>query len=347
MPIELVLQGKRALALENYEEPPLGPGEVRAKAVLSAISHGTETSLYRGSSPFHHKRFDAHLRLFVESTEQQTYPARLGYEWVGQITDVGHEVQGYQAGDPVHLPLPHRQTHTFAPADWMRYGVTGPLPPTLRPEQAAFVASTSIALQAVHDAKIKVGDHVVIFGLGALGLLTVQLARLNGAQWIDVVDPIAPRRDLAEEFGANRTFDPTETDIGLALKSTGSGADTAIEFSGNYAALHQAIRSVRMAGLVVAAGFYRGAGGELSLGEEWLHNRVTMVASMRGWGNVPRGYPLWDRARTRQVAISLLESERLGTDALITHRIPFVRAQEAYELIDTGSPDILKVLLVY
>jgi threonine dehydrogenase-like Zn-dependent dehydrogenase len=209
------------------------------------------------------------------------------------------------------------------------------------------VASTSIALQAVHDAKIKVADHVVIFGLGVLGLLTVQLARLNGAQWIDVVDPIAPRRDLAEKFGANRTFDPTETDIGLALKSTGSGADTAIEFSGNYAALHQAIRSVRMAGLVVAAGFYRGAGGELSLGEEWLHNRVTMVASMRGWGNVPCSYPLWDRARMRQVAISLLESERLGTDELITHRVPLVRAQEAYELIDTGSPDILKVLLVY
>jgi threonine dehydrogenase-like Zn-dependent dehydrogenase len=226
-------------------------------------------------------------------------------------------------------------------------GVTGPLPETISPEQAVFLGTTSIALQAVHDAHIKVGDHVVVFGLGVLGLLVVQLARLNGARWIDAVDPIESRRLLAQSFGASRTLDPEFTDIGLALKTDSPGADVAIEFSGSYAALHQAVRSVRMAGLVVAAGFYQGGGEALRLGEEWLHNRVSMVASLRGWANPHRDFPLWDRSRLREEALSLIDKGQLRVKELLTHKIAFERAQEAYELIDSGAPDVLKLAFEY
>lgn len=314
---------------------------------MSAISHGTEISLFRGTSPFHNKAFDPKLRLFTEATPENAYPAKLGYEWVGRVIEVGDEVQEYQLGDLVHLPFPHGQTRTFVPSEMLGLGVTGPLPESIAPEQAIFLGTTSIALQAIHDAHIKVGDHVIVFGLGVLGLLAVQLARLNGAQWIDAVDPIVSRRQLAQTFGANRTFDPNETDIGLALKTDGTGADVAIEFSGSYAALHQAIRSVRMAGLVVAAGFYQGGGDELRLGEEWLHNRISMVASLRGWGNPHRDYPMWDRSRLRRTSISLIAEGQLQVKGLLTHKIKFERAQEAYEMIDSGTPDVLKVAFEY
>ncbi len=112
----------------------------------------------------------------------------------------------------------------------------------------------------------------------------------------------------------------------------------AIEFSGSYAVLHEAIRSVRMAGLVVAAGFYQGGGEALRLGEEWHHNRITMVASSRGWGNVHRDYPAWDRARLRAAALTLIKNDHIKPEGFITHRIPFDHAQKAYELIDRGSP---------
>lgn len=347
MPLELLLKDARQIALESYTERPVAAGEICARAVLSAISHGTEISLYRGISPFHDRQFDPKLRLFVQRTEQPCYPTRLGYEWVGEVTDVGSEIQGYRVGDLVHLPLPHRQTQIFTPTDYVHLGVTGPLSEGIVPEQAAFLTSTAIALQAVHDAQIKVGDHVVVFGLGILGLLTIQLARRNGAQWIDAVDPVAKRREIATALGADRTFDPLETDIGLALKTTGPGADATIEFSGNYAALHQAIRSVRMGGLVVAAGFYQGGGEALRLGEEWHHNRVTMVASIQGWGNAHRAHPLWDRPRLRAAAITLIKSGQLTLEQFITHRIPFTQAQEAYQIIDQGPPDVLKVIMVY
>lgn len=347
MPKDLVLVGKHDLRIENYDEIPLEPNAVRARAIMSAISHGTEINLYRGTSPFHEKRFDPDKRLFVADTSKQSYPAHLGYEWFGEVIEVGAEVSDYKVGDRVHLPKPHRETHTFIPQELANIGVTAPLPKAVAPEQAIFLASTSIALQAIHDAQIKIGDHVIIFGLGVLGLLTVQLARQNGAARIDVIDPILMRRDIAKSLGATEALDPINSDIGAEIKADSYGADVAIEFSGHYAALHQAIRSVRMAGVVVAAGFYQGGASALNLGEEWHHNRVTMVSSTRAWGNPHRNHPLWGRPRLRDAAIKLLEDDQLQLDELLTHKIAFTQAQEAYEMIDRGEANLLKVALIY
>lgn len=347
MPKELLLVKDFELKFNDYDEVDLQAHEVRAKALMSAISHGTEINLYRGTSPFHNKRFDPEKRLFVADDEQQAYPTSLGYEWVGEVTEVGEHVEQYKVGDIVHLPKPHRETHTFSPDEMAKLGVVAPLPPEIVPEQAIFLASASIALQAIHDAQIKVGDHVTIFGLGLLGLLTVQLAKLNGASRIDAIDPIAARRDLAKSMGATHVYDPIRSDVGAEIKSETAGSDVAIEFSGNYSALHHAIRSVRMAGLVVSAGFYQGGASALNLGEEWHHNRVTMVSSTRAWGNPHRDYPLWSRPRLRETVIDLLASRRLSVEGLLTHTIPYEKAQDAYSLIDSGANDVLKVALTY
>jgi len=102
-----------------------------------------------------------------------------------------------------------------------------------------------------------------------------------------------------------------------------------------------------VAGTVVAAGFYTGgAGDELRLGEEWHHNRLTLVSSMSGWG-APHRDPGWDRPRLRATVLDLLASGRLDVDGLVTHRIPFARAAEAYDLIDRSPASTLRVLLEY
>lgn len=347
MPQELLLTGPRTLDLAPYDEAPLAPDEVRAEAVLSAISHGTELSLYRGTSPFGEKRFDPALRLFVPSSDQEVYPLKLGYEWVGRVTDVGSDVTEFHSGDLVHLPLPHRETHTFKVDARVREGILGHLPSGLETEQAVLLETTGIALQAVHDAAVKVGNRVAVFGMGALGLLALQLARLNGAAWLAAVDPLATRRAFAERLGADLTIDPQMVDVGLELKKcVHPGVDVAIEFSGHYGALHEAMRSVRPAGTVVAAGFYQGGAAALRLGEEWHHNRLTMISSMRGWGNPHRDYPAWDRGRLRTVAAHLLR-EGLDVSGFVTHRFPFGRAAEAYALVEHHPAEALKVVLTY
>jgi 2-desacetyl-2-hydroxyethyl bacteriochlorophyllide A dehydrogenase len=347
MPRELLLTGPRSIELASYEDAPPAPDEVRADAIVSGISHGTELALYRGVSAFAGKRFDPDLRLFLEDEAASAYPLRLGYEWVGEVRDVGAEVDAVAVGDRLHLALPHRETQTVAIADDPRAPWTV-LPNELAPERAALLQSVTIALQATHDARIELGDTIAVFGLGAFGLLAVQLARLSGAGWIAAVDPVPRRLELARGFGANIALDPAACDPGSEIKvATGRGVDVAIEFSGRYSALHAATRSVRLAGSVVAAGFYVGApGDELRLGEEFHHNRLTLVGSMSGWG-APHRTPGWDRRRLRATALDLLARERVDVDGLVTHRIPFAKANEAYELIDRSPEDTLRVVLTY
>jgi 2-desacetyl-2-hydroxyethyl bacteriochlorophyllide A dehydrogenase len=349
MPKELELVSPRQVRTGTYDEAPLQPGEVRAQAVLSGISHGTELNLYRGTSPFRTQRFDPDLRLFIEAGEEAMYPATLGYEWVGRVTDVGPDVTGFAVGDLVHLPFPHRETQTFRPDEPTWFGRPEPLPPALDPDRAIVLALAGVALQAVHDAHVKLGDRVAIFGMGVIGLLAVQLARLDGALWIDAVDPLPGRLALAEQFGADRTLDPAAGDVALAIKTASPqhGVDVAIELSGNDAALHEAIRSVRMAGTVVAGGFYQDGSAALRLGEEWHHNRVTLLSSMGVWDCPHRDYPAWDRARIHATVTHLLAAGKLRADGLITHRIPFERAQDAYELIDQHPQGVVKVVLTY
>ncbi len=348
MPYKLKIVGPRQLDYIAYEETPLLENEVRAEAVLSGISHGTEMNLYRGTSPFSSKRFDPDLRLFLPSAEPD--PAfQLGYEWVGRVVETGARIEHLKPGDLVHLLYPHAETHTFVPFDMPYKGILQALPSHMKPEQAIFIALAGVALQAVHDARMKVGDRVAVFGLGVIGQFIVQLARLNGAAWIDAIDPIPMRRRITLADGADRVLDPTACDVGYEIKAASPhrGADVAIEASGRYDALHQAIRSVRKAGQVVTVGFYQGGAEALRLGEEWHHNRVTMVSSMAVWECPHRDYPLWDRQRIDDVVIDLLASGRLRSEHLITHRFPFKHAAEAYEYIDAHPTDVVKVALTY
>lgn len=349
MPQELQLEGPRKLGFSSYKEASVNPNKIRAHAVLSGISHGTELNLYRGTAPFHEKHFDVNLRLFLPGSDRIGYLEYLGYEWVGRVTEVGADVDHLKVGDLIHMPLPHRETHTFDPADWPTRGRIEPLPPALEPEDAIILALAGVALQTVHDARIKVGDRVTIFGVGAIGLLAVQLARIAGASWIDVVDPIPCRRELAISYGADRALDPNKCDVSYEIKSASMhhGADVAIEVSGHYAALHEAIRCVRKTGLIVAGGYYQGGGTPLRLGEEWHHNRVTMVSSMAVWDCPHRDYPAWNRERIHATVTDLLAQGKLITEGLISHRIPFVEAAKAYEIIDQNPEETVKVVLTY
>ena len=94
------------------------PDQVRAEAIVSGISHGTELALYRGVSPFDGKRFDPDLRLFVEDAEIGDVPdaARLRVGRDGERARRGRSAHR-EVGDLVHLALPHRETQTLAVDD--------------------------------------------------------------------------------------------------------------------------------------------------------------------------------------------------------------------------------------
>jgi threonine dehydrogenase-like Zn-dependent dehydrogenase len=342
MPQEFLVTAPRTIEFRDYPEPPLDETQVRVRTLISGIKSGTEMAIYRGTAPTLTHRFDRELRLFLPRAKL-AFPARLGSWSVGEVIEVGAGVSRFRIGERVHGGMGHRPTNVARDSKLYPLG-------DMATETALFTDPLLFALQSLHDGEVKVGDVVAIFGMGLIGLLMVQVARLSGAARVLVVDLIPRRLELAKEFGADLTIDPSqETDVALTIKraTENKGVDVAIEISGSAAGLHEAIRCVRQSGLVVASAFYQGGAEALRLGAEWHHNRVTMRSSMAVWDNPHRRHPLWTEKRLEETAVDLLAVGRIRTDGLISHRFPYERAPEAYQLIDERLAETVKVVLEY
>jgi threonine dehydrogenase-like Zn-dependent dehydrogenase len=120
----------------------------------------------------------------------------------------------------------------------------------------------------------------------------------------------------------------------------------AIEISGSYRALHDAIRSVAVDGRVVAAGFYQGDGVGLRLGDEFHHNRVQIVSSQIG-GVPPAVAGRWNQARLNRTFLQLALDRQVDPAALVSHVIPVERAAEAYRMLDRRPEEALQVVLKF
>jgi threonine dehydrogenase-like Zn-dependent dehydrogenase len=343
MPQEFLVTAPRKIEFFDYQELPLQPDEVRVQSLVSGIKIGTEMALYQGSTPFLDQQFDPALRLFQPAKDRGLYPCNLGSWLVGKVVETGSKVKKFKTGNMVHGGMAHRPTNICREDDLFL------LKSGMQPETALFTDPAIFALQAVHDAQIKVGDNVAVFGMGALGLLAVQIARMNGAERIFAVDVIPRRLDLARQFGADQTLNAAACDAGLEIKKlTGNrGVDVSIEISGAYPALQSAIRSVHPGGLLVTASYFKGSGSQLNLGAEWHHNRLTLISSMPVWGMPHRNSPMWNLKRIEHTALGLLENGRLQTSPMIGKRFPYAQAAEAYRFIDEKPEAAVKVLLDY
>jgi len=114
----------------------------------------------------------------------------LGYEMVGEVTEVAPDVTEVKVGDLVHTGTPHQEETVLDVADSLE--ATYPLvrlPTAERPERALFISLAAVALQAVHDAEMKLGDAVSVHGLGTIGL---QIRQLNGEFGVEVAIEVSP-----------------------------------------------------------------------------------------------------------------------------------------------------------
>ena len=213
MPRELVALAPRRPALREYTEPALGRRQVRIRTEFAAPKHGTELVLYRGTRRSIEVAYDREWGcLLPRAAVQQArlFPRRLGNMAVGVVAEAGAGVTRFWPGDRVFGHLPIRETHTVDEDRVDR------LPEGLAPEVAVCLDPAVMAL-ALRDAGIRLGDRVAVFGLGAIGLMAAQLARLAGASQVIAVDPIAPRRGLAARYGADVAIAPVD-DTGLAVR---------------------------------------------------------------------------------------------------------------------------------
>ena len=341
MSTALILKAPRALAFEDTPDAPLAANEVRIRTLFSGISAGTELTQYRGTSPFMGKRWDEARRLFVEGEASWQYPVRnLGYEEIGEIVELGAGVTDLRVGGKVYGTWNHR-THHVATVDYVRERL---MPEGADPRSGIFSHIGAVALNGVHDAHIRIGDVVAVWGLGVPGQIVAQAARASGAMVIGI-DPDAGRRAVALALGAHEVLDAAGGAAERIKALTGGrGADVCIEVSGFPAALSEAIRAVAYSSRVVAMGFFQGEVAGLRLGEEFHHNRVELVCSQIS-GVDPGAQHRWSKPRLWRAAVELQDRGTLDLTPLITHVAPFANAPDLFDRVDRGEPGVLQAML--
>lgn len=328
----------------HEESRPLGADQVRLRTLFSGISAGTELTAYRGTNPYLSKRWDETNRLFVDGSTSFEYPIDgWGYEEVGKVAEVGASVTKVEVGDRIWGAWGHRSETLQSES----HAAARVLPVDADPRIGIFSQIGGIGLNVVLDADIHIGETVAVFGLGVPGQIAAQLARLNGGTVIGV-DAIASRRELALRLGATVVLDPVDGGVAERIREMtgGRGADVCLEVTGNYHALHEAIRSVAYSSRVCAAGFMQGEGSGLRLGEEFHHNRVAVIASQIS-GVAPALQHRWNEHRLASTAIGLAVDGRLDVVSLISHTLPIEQAPGAFTMIDKRLEDTLQVILSF
>jgi len=312
--------------------PPPGPGEVRVETIASAVSAGTEMLVYRGEVP-------QDLRLDLPTlVGNYAFPIKYGYAAAGHVLDTGSGVDHLSPGDPVFVHHPHQDVFLVPARTAVR------LPDDLDPELGVFAANLETALNVVHDTPLRLGETALIFGQGVVGLLVALLLKLAGAGQVLVVDPLEERRRLALAAGADEACGPGELNERITEITDGRGVDVAIEASGSGAALQGAIDAVATEGTVVVASWYGTKPVTLALGGHFHRGRVRLSSSQVGRSN-PELAPRWGRDRRMHTVLGLLG--RLNLRKLISHRIPFEEAPEAYLLLDERPGEVLQVIFTY
>jgi alcohol dehydrogenase len=345
-----VFHGPGDIRVEQVPRPHPGPGEAVIRVTTTTIC-GTDVHIVKGE-----------------------YPVRpglvIGHEPVGVIEELGVGLTGYEIGDRVLVGAitPCGQCRAClsgnlsqcghgegyeALGGW-RFGNTidgaqaeyllvpsaqanlTPIPDDVTDEQVVLLADiASTGFSAAESGKVRIGDSVVVFALGPIGLCAVTGAKLSGASLIIGVDSDPVRMEMAQRMGADVVLDFTQVDVVAEVKRlTGGGADVTIEALGTQGTFENALRCLRPGGTLSSLGVYS---GKLEMPYEAFaaglgdHRVVTTLC--------PGG-----KERMRRL-IATVQSGRFDPLPLITHRFALDDIVAAYDLFSNRREGVLKVVI--
>ena len=307
------LESVSEMATRSVEKPIAGPGEILVKVLAAGIC-GSDRHMFKGEYP-------------------TARPVTLGHEFCGTVESVGSGVTRFVGGELVTIDpniacgicpacrnaqpnLCARLTAIgvtrdggFAEYAAVPEGQAFLLPADLDPVHGAFSEPLACCLHAIDKAEIRSGSSVAILGGGVIGLLMVQLARLEGAAKVILITRQASRRQMALDLGATHAFAPSSTDTVAAIRDlTGGGADVVIECAGVPETLRTGIAMTRRGGNFVLFGVTP-AGLDVPITPfDLLVNEVTIR-------------PAYLNPFTHDRAAALVASGALELDKLVTKTI--------------------------
>ncbi|GLO72791.1 Zn-dependent alcohol dehydrogenase [Phaeobacter inhibens] len=256
-----VLQAWKAIDIQDRGVPTPGPGEVLIKVSFTGIC-GSDVHIFNGTNP-------------IART-----PVIPGHEFSGRVAAIGEGVSGFEPGTRAAIqPLKFCGTCTAckrdAPHVCERLIVIGvnqdggfaehvvvpaecvfPIPDSLSDETAALAEPFSIATHSLNRGRISQTDRVLVIGAGPIGLYCALTAQYMGARLVQISEPNAERRAVAEALGV-ATTDPTQAGAldQLAKASDGEGFDLVVETSGTTGGFETATQAASVQGRIVSLGF--------------------------------------------------------------------------------------------
>jgi len=356
------------LKVAEVPAPRTGDGAVLVATCVSLISSGTEKQAIdlakaslvgkAAARPDLVRRVvDIVRRDGVRPTIEKVFakldtPIPLGYSIAGTVIEVGRRVQGYAVGDRVACAGAGMANH--AEINAVPKNLCVPIPAAVGNQEASFVTLGAIALQGVRQAKLTLGERVVVMGLGLVGLLTVQLLKASGCRVLGF-DPNPERAKLAAGLGADITVSDGLLEAVLGFTG-GHGADAVILTAATKSSqpLNQSAEISRVKGRIVVVGVVG-----MSIDREAFYKRELDLRLSLSYGpgrndpsyelsgnDYPLPYVRWTEQRNMAAFLDLVAEGKVTPQALVTHRFDIAEAENAYQIMEAGKPH-LAMLLTY
>lgn len=348
------------LAVRQTPAPTLRSGGVLVATRASLVSAGTEKMLMDLAKAslagkalarpdlvrqvIDKAKREGVLATFEKVMTRLDTPIPLGYSCAGRVIEAGHDAGDLQVGARVACAGAGYANH--AEYNYVLKNLCVKIPDGVDDEDASFVTLGAIALQGVRQAAPTLGERVAVLGLGLLGLLTVQLLKANGCRVLGY-DPIPAKGTLARQLGADMACHEALPEVAQGF-SDGYGVDAVIITASTRSdePVNTAAAISRQKGRVVLVGmvgmkldrdaFYQKE-LDLRLSMSYGPGRYDPSYEERGH-DYPFAYVRWTERRNMQAFLELVREGRVTPKALVTHRFPIDKADEAYALMEGAEP---------
>ncbi len=345
-----LFRGVNDIRVEDVPRPKAGVGQAVIRITLTTIC-GTDLHIVRGE-----------------------YPVKpgliIGHEPVGVVEELGPGLSGYQVGDRVLVgaitpcgqcraclsgqPAQCGGTEGYHATGGWRFGNTingsqaeyllvpsaqanlAKIPDELTDEQVVLLADiASTGFSGAEAGNVRIGDAVVVFAQGPIGICATVGAKLMGAALVIGVDADETRLAMARRMGADVVLDPRQVDVVASVKRlTGGGADVAIEALGLQETFENALRCLRPGGTLSSLGVYAGK------------LQVPYDAFAAGIGDYRIVTTLCPGGKERMRRLmELIRHGRVDLTPLLTHRFSLEEIKEGYRVFGERLEGVLKVAI--
>ena len=320
----VVFRQRGLVEVEEFELGAPTEGEMLIRTRSTLISPGTETAFL--------------MALANTSGEFPQYP---GYSNAGLVERVGNAVKEIHDGDRVVSHRPHASRVLAREEETLR------IPDAVSYDEASFFALGSVALQGVRKGKVELGDSVLVVGQGLVGNLALQLAKLSGGTPVIGADLCDYRLGISLKVGAdyaiNLSRDNLDERVGAITE--GRGASVVIEATGSPSAIPTALTLASRYGRVILLGSPRGDSTVDFY--TYVHRKGLQIVGAHN-STRPRyesTHGAWTIRDDAKLVLRLIEEGLLNVRALITSKMSYQEATEAYRRLRESKDETIGVII--